>query len=247
MNVLRNRNNIIAIIIFIMFVTTAFAGHHIGAANNEQTLEKLARGMENEGVIIKEWSLYTKKSVDLESMEKVKQMTEQFRDYTWAYEEKGDIYKAIGTKVNKEKKVTEKLQILSTLKNHHSGSYILYELKGKTGQTSWNEMNRYFKKQAFHIFQEELTIFSCITGEIGDMMEGVLLTKSNDLLKQFNALPIEQLNEEKFVSISAKTEEWNESIPTNKGSMNVQIALRSAGLGDFTTVVVGTPIITSEY
>lgn len=239
-----NRNYTITFIIFIMLVGVAFMGNHIGAASPEPTLEKLARGMEEQGITIKEWSLYAKKTVDPEQVEKI---TEQFKGYNWTYEQKEDIYKAIGMKENKKKKAIEKLQIISTLKKHHSESYILYELQGKSQHTNWNEMSQFFKEQVFEMFQENVTVFSCVTGEIGDMMEEVLLTKSHDLLKQFNAIPIEQLNEEKFVSVSAKTEEWDESIPTSKGSMNVQIALRSAGLGDFTTVVVGTPIITSEY
>lgn len=58
---------------------------------------------------------------------------------------------------------------------------------------------------------------------------------------------MESLNEQRFVSISGFTNDWDHSIKTKNGKMNIQISLRSAGMGERTTVTVGTPIITTEY
>ncbi|MFC0272491.1 YwmB family TATA-box binding protein [Metabacillus herbersteinensis] len=244
---MKKRNNTLVILIFTVFVLMTLFTNHSGAANNEATISTILTGMQNQNISVDEWSLYTKKTVDLNSIQEVKQLTEQYRQYKWRYEETDDVYKAIGIFKNEEKNVTEKLQLLSTLTNHHSQSYILYELKATGSRGNEKELHDYFKSQSFDIFHENTTIFTCVKGHLDDMMKDVLHGKSEDLLKEFNAVPIEQMKEQYFVSVSAKTSVWDESIPTVKGNMNIQIALRSAGLGDKTTVVVGTPIITSEY
>lgn len=53
--------------------------------------------------------------------------------------------------------------------------------------------------------------------------------------------------EPNFVSVSAFTNEWKESIKTEKHQMNLQVSLRNAGMGEKLTVTVGTPIVTTEY
>lgn len=60
-------------------------------------------------------------------------------------------------------------------------------------------------------------------GQPDDKMKGVLYVKSNDLLLEFNAVPIEQMKEQYFVSVSAKTSVWDDSIPTVNGNMNIHI------------------------
>ena len=64
-------------------------------------------------------------------------------------------------------------------------------------------------------------------------------------MEDLSAKPIESLEEIAFVSVSAYTEEWKDALAVNREKMNVQVALRNTD--NKTTVVVGTPIITSEY
>ncbi|HWO98815.1 MAG TPA: YwmB family TATA-box binding protein, partial [Bacillus sp. (in: firmicutes)] len=71
--------------------------------------------------------------------------------------------------------------------------------------------------------------------------------KVRQLLNEFRAEPRESLVEESFVSMSAYTEMWEEALPTEQHRMNLQIGMRKMGMGGETTLVVGTPIITSEY
>jgi hypothetical protein len=78
-------------------------------------------------------------------------------------------------------------------------------------------------------------------------MESVLSVEIQDLLRAFNAKPVESLVEESFISVSAYTGLWKEALQTKKQEMNLQIALRKTRMGGQTTIVVGTPIITSEY
>lgn len=241
------RKKEIAIIAFTMFIVFTLVANHIGAEGNDSKISRIAEGMKKQDVQIDEWSLYSKKNVDNKTISEVKLLTDQHRQYNWTYEQDNDMFKAIGVFVNKEKKVIEKLQILTTLTNNYSQSYILYEVKGEGIQSNWNKVNEYFNKKAFGIFGENVTTFACINGTLDDKMNVGLYQKLNELLNEFEANPVEQLREQNFLSVSAQTSVWEDFIPTNNGEMNIQIALRNDGMGDNTTVVIGTPIITSEY
>jgi TATA-box binding len=241
------RKKQIAILAFTMFILFTLVANHIGAVEKESNISRIAEGMEKQGVQIDDWSLYAKKNVDQKTIGEVKQMVGQYRQYNWTFEKDDDVFKAIGVYDNKEKRLTEKLQILTTLTNDYSQSYILYEVKGESAQTSWENVDEYFNKQSFDIFQENVTTFACAGGLIDDNINLSLVQKSKQLLKEFKADPIEKLEEQDFLSISAKTPLWEDFIPTNNEEMNIQIAIRTDGMGDKTTVVIGTPIITSEY
>ena len=56
--------------------------------------------------------------------------------------------------------------------------------------------------------------------------------KANELVHEFDAKSVEDLIEPNFVSISAYTNEWKESIKTEKHRMNLQVSLRNAGMGE---------------
>lgn len=234
-------------VVLTMFILFTLVANHIGAEGNDSKISQIATGMENQKIHIDEWSLYSKKNVEKKTINEVKLLAKQYRHYNWKFVQDNKVYKAIGIFKNEKRNITEKLQILTTLTNDNSKSYILYEVKGMGMQKNWNKMNDYFKQQAFDIFHGDSTTFACVKGSIGDMMNISLYEKSNHLLKEFEASQIEQLREKNFLSISAKTTEWEDFIPTTNNEMNIQIALRTDGLGDKTTVVVGTPIITSEY
>lgn len=235
------------VIAILLFMGWNMVASHIDAQGNSSKLGYMADAMESHDISINDWSLYSKKTIDKKTIEEVKHFTKQNRQYTWTFHNEDEVYKAIGVYHNKDKDLTEKLQFITTLTNDHTQSYILYEVKGKNAQNDWNNMTDYFNKQAFDIFGEKTTNFACLTGSIDDMMKGVLNQKSSELLKYFHAETIEELQEDKFVSISAKTPLWEDFIPTTDDNMNMQISLRSDGLGAKTTVVIGTPIITSEY
>ncbi|EEK97621.1 hypothetical protein bcere0013_51120 [Bacillus cereus BDRD-ST26] len=64
-------------------------------------------------------------------------------------------------------------------------------------------------------------------------------------MKDLSARAIEQIEERAFASVSAYNKKWDDALSTNREKINVQIAIRSTDNKD--TIVVGTPIITSEY
>jgi hypothetical protein len=241
------RKKEIAILAFTMFIIITLVSNHIGATGIDSNISRLADGMKQQGIQIDEWSLYAKKNVDRKSINEVKQMAGQYRGFKWTFEEDGEVFKAIGYFENKKEKITEKLQILTTLTNDYSQSYILYSVKGVGEHSSWKRADEYFGKRSFDIFQENVISFACMSGVIDDKINLSLVQKSKQLLKEFQASPVENLQEQDFLSVSAKTPLWEDFIPTNNNEMNIQIALRTDGMGDKTTVVIGTPIITSEY
>ncbi len=78
-------------------------------------------------------------------------------------------------------------------------------------------------------------------------MEGGLFDQASQLLRDFQATPVEWLREESLVSLSAYTGQWKNVLPAaNHQPINLQLALRER-LGGKTRVVAGTPIITIEY
>ena len=237
----------IAIVVLTIFILCSVIATHIGAEGNESKIALIAEGMEKQNVQIDEWSLYSKKNVEKKSVSEVKQMTDHYRQYNWTYEKDKQVFKAMGVFKNKEKNVTENLQILTTLTNDYTQSYILYEVVGNGPQTNWNNVTDYFSKQAFDIFQENATIYACVFGTVDDMMKNSLIEMSKNVVTEFKAKPSEQLLEQDFLSVSARTPMWEDAIPIANGEMNIQIAMRTDGMGDKTTVVIGTPIITSEY
>lgn len=241
----------LAIIIFLFFLTGSIVAQAIDVEKEEAEIKTIVEGMEAQGIDVKKWSLFSKGMIsnnDRSFEELTKLLQTQFRHYKWSDERAdGKLHKTTGIFFNKKIKAVEKLQILSTDTNGQKQSYILYELSGEGSGKNWAKIHEYAQAQSFDIFHENPTIFTCVNGQLDDKMSSVLHLKVNDLLEQFNAVPVEQLKEEQFISVSARTSDWNHEIPTDKGSMNIQIALRGAGLGGNTSVTVGTPIITSEY
>ena len=69
----------------------------------------------------------------------------------------------------------------------------------------------------------------------------------NPLLQAFQAQEIESLKEDSFISTTAYSPLFGETIQTMTDEMNLQLGVRKQGLGGKTTIVVGTPIITVEY
>jgi hypothetical protein len=100
------------------------------------------------------------------------------------------------------------------------------------------------KNRLSNIFRGNPTIFSGMKGSISDKMDKAVPTIASDLMEIFDAKEIEALKEDNFMSVSANSPMFSDSIGRD---MNLQIGIRSEGLGGKTTIVVGTPIITIEY
>ncbi|MRX74135.1 hypothetical protein GJU40_18600 [Bacillus lacus] len=246
---MKEKLNVIIAVILILSLTIVL--NSIGAAKLETPLERMASAADKHSISIREWSLYAKKNIALKGEkpdEFVKRFTAEHRQYQWDFQEDNNVLKATGTlRIDSLNVSTQLVVTATTLKNNQSQSYLLYEMKGNGLHTDWEKTTDVFTKKSFDIFHEKVTIFSCIIGNIDDMMKGVLQETLSTLLMEFNAVPVEQLKEQNFVSVSGYTKEWAQLIPAKKGSMNIQIAVRSGEVGKQPTVVIGTPIITTEY
>jgi hypothetical protein len=220
--------------------------------NNKNELMTIASVMEDEQVSIQEWAVHSREHlVSFTNKKDVQQyqtkLMKDFPNWDWTIHHDNGKWEAIATQTSNE--INETIQIMATLTNEQFHSYLIYEVKG----TKWNEQTNAFFQNKWNtrlsaIFRGNPTSFSCMKADISDKIDTSLSEKDiNHWLQVFKAKEIESLHESAFVSISASSPLFAETIQTKDEQMNLQLAIRSNGLGAQTTLVVGTPIITIEY
>ncbi|QFT90913.1 hypothetical protein FIU87_19895 [Bacillus sp. THAF10] len=208
---------------------------------------------QKEKISVQEWKLYGRINVykirDLDAFQKeVNHLKQKMGHLNWTVMEEDNQWKAVGTFYNDLLKQEETLQLITTHTKSSPSSYLLYEVTGYDWEdASATGMIKDFYLNLTKISQEDFEIFSCVIGEVNDKIEDGLQNTTNILLDSFSAEKVEEIREDTFVSVSAYTELWNNVLPAQHGKMNLQIGLRTQGMGDKTTVIVGTPIITVEY
>jgi hypothetical protein len=217
----------------------------VSAGERDSDLKKIVTVLKNENILLTEWSFYAREHwVNLKSADEVKEyarmLKQKYPNWEWSESNTSQEWE-VSAKSPTSNHHQELLQIMAT----HKDAYIVYRVSGK----KWNHESESFfssdqyKNRLNDIFHGMPTIFSCIKGEFGDKMYTSLPKTMNHLLKIFNAKEIEALKEEKFMSVTAESPMFADSIKNR----NLQIGVRAEGLGAKTTVVVGTPIITIEY
>lgn len=226
---------VIGIISFIVFQV----GNRTIIADSDQDLLTLVSVLEDEHILINEWSLYSREMVEnAEPHQVIADLKDQFSEWSWS--ESNETTTATSTSPN----FHEQIKIVT----NQSHTYVMYEVKGQ----DWNEKSEAFvtkewQEQLLTIFDGQASTFSCIKGEFGDKMDEALPVSMNGLLEAFDAEQIEALEEENFLSTSAYSSLFSGSISEDH-DMNLQLGLRKPdGMGGNTTLVVGTPIITIEY
>lgn len=88
--------------------------------------------------------------------------------------------------------------------------------------------------------------YTCINGHLGDKMNVAVKEKVSSFLHTLHATPVEEMNEETFISTSAYIEYWKAFILVRERKMNVQLSMKLQK-NDQIHVTIGTPIITTEY
>lgn len=232
---------------FIMFQIGSQAAAAAGEGN--QDITKLVTVFKGKHILINEWSSYAREPlVNLKSAGEVKEyarkLQKKFPDWKWSETNTSQEWEvtAISPTSNYHK---EMLQIMATHTKQAVGAYLVYSASG----TRWNNQTEsfftsgQFKNRLNDIFQESPEIFSCIEGSFSGKINESLSETVNNLLTIFKAKEIEALKEEKFMSVTAQSPFFADSIDHR----NLQIGVRSEGLGGETNIVVGTPIITIEY
>jgi hypothetical protein len=247
---MKNKTMYIVLFLMVGFIIFQIGNRTVVSAGERDTdLKKLVTALKNENILLTEWSFYAREHlVNLKSADEVKEYAQKLKQRypNWEWSESNTSQKwEVSAKSPTSKHHQELLQIMATHTNKPVDAYIVYRVSGD----KWNEASESFftsdqyKNRLNDIFHGIPTIFSCIKGEFGDKMYTSLPKAMNHLLKIFNAKEIEALKEDNFMSVTAESPSFADSIKNR----NLQIGVRSEGLGAKTTVVVGTPIITIEY
>ncbi|MBP2242983.1 hypothetical protein J2Z40_003565 [Cytobacillus eiseniae] len=222
-------------------------GNQVIEADGELDLLKIAAILQNENIMINEWSLHAREKMEsLRNQKEISEYTEelkaQFSDWEWS----GNPFESVA--VLELADVTETIKILSTPINGQFETYVIYEAIGQ----DWNQqieqtIGQKTADRISDIFRGNPTTFSCIKGGFNDRMNRSLSTEIQHLLTVFQAKEIESLNEDDFISSSAYSTMFSDAVDIGEQDMNLQLGIRNQGLGGETTLVVGTPIITIEY
>ncbi len=219
-------------------------------AKNETDLLKIVALLQNEKINITEWSLYARERVGhFENLDEVKKyghaLKKKFPHWQWETETVAGRWELKG--IHPKDGFEEVIKVLANLEGAPH-AYVVYELRG---QAFTEESERFIKEQwnavAFDIFRGNASIFSCVKGEWNDNIETTLPKSAERLLALLQAEKKESIEEKHFISTSAYSPIFADSIHHGEQEINVQIGIRSGGLGAKTTLVVGTPIITIEY
>ena len=242
----------------LIFIIVGFLAFQIGnsttvaAGEQELGLFKLISVFQDKNILLDNWSLYAREHLvnvsDQEVEEYAKQLEKKFPDWEWS-EKKTSLTWEVTAMSPTSDHHNEMLQIMATHANQPIDAYIVYRVSG----TKWNRQAASFltsdqyKNRLSGIFRGEPTIFSCVEGEFSDNMNTALPKTVNNFMTTLKAKQIESLKEENFMSVTAHSPLFAQSIVNKKNNMNLQIGVRSEGLGSKTTIVIGTPIITIEY
>jgi len=239
---------IILVIVTLSAVGMVLFNMESAKGKGELDLFKMASVLEGENIIINKWSLHARQALEnVHVQEKMNELSEVYPDLVWDITKDNEKWeaKAIMAAGNG---LNETLQILSAGEGDHMQSYLIYEVTGEGWQRETREfLQRAVVEKISSIFQGKANIFSCIYSEFGDKMNKSLPSRVDNLLQAFDAKVIETLEENSFVSTTAYSKMFSETIKGQTEEMNLQLGVRNQGLGGNTTLVVGTPIITVEY
>lgn len=237
----------LAIIIWMMIMvqTQLFASAEVNSTTPLQPLQDISDFLKQHEVPIQSWEVIMKNQIHHEEVPSyIEELQAQFPQFKLSVTD-GKKSKKYILNPQKDSEVHEQFIVIAS-KEARPYAELIYKASGE----DWNPNIRGdFSPRLLTIkaerFAENTTIFTCLTSQSSDNINGVLL-----LEKFRSSLQIEKLqtlNENEFISNTGYTSQWNQALPyMDKGNMNVQYALRQ-DMGGKTTLTFGTPIITSEY
>ncbi|HDX9613274.1 TPA: YwmB family TATA-box binding protein [Bacillus toyonensis] len=230
-----------AILIVALSVVLFLVGYReMKPISDEQKMENMIKALEKNDAKVEKWSWLARETKTISNIHTFQKLLNDVKEKAniqkWELEQSPDGYKA--TSYKKFASYEERVVVTWSKENTKENTFIIFEVSG----AKWDP--RYVQKMN-KIFNEKPIIYTCVQGVLNDKIEGVLQNKTNQFLKDLSARAIEQVEERAFVSVSAYNKKWDDALSTNREKINVQIAIRSTNNKD--TIVVGTPIITSEY
>ncbi|WP_423742983.1 YwmB family TATA-box binding protein [Bacillus cereus] len=230
-----------AILIVALSVVLFLVGYReMKPISDEQKMESMIKALEKHDAKVEKWSWLARETKTISNIHTFQKLLNDVKEKAniqkWEVEQSPDGYKA--TSYKKFSSYEERVVVTWSKENTKENTFIIFEVSG----AKWDP--KYVQKMN-KIFSEKPIIYTCVQGVLNDKIEGVLQNKTNQVLKDLSARAIEQVEERAFVSVSAYNKKWDDALSTNREKINVQIAIRSTDNKD--TIVVGTPIITSEY
>ncbi|WP_442868540.1 YwmB family TATA-box binding protein [Bacillus cereus group sp. Bc256] len=230
-----------AILVVALSVVLFLVGYReMKPMSDEQKMESMIAAVEKNDAKVEKWSWLARETKTISNIHTFQKLLNDVKDKAniqkWELEQSPDGYKA--TSYKKFSSYEERVVVTWSKENTKENTFIIFEVSG----AKWDP--KYIQKTN-KIFSEKPIIYTCVQGVLNDKIEGVLQNKTNQVLKDLSARAIEQIEERAFVSVSAYNKKWDDALSTNREKINVQIAIRSTNNKD--TIVVGTPIITSEY
>ncbi|MCU5381152.1 YwmB family TATA-box binding protein [Bacillus cereus] len=230
-----------AILIVALSVVLFLVGYReMKPISDEQKMESMIASLEKNDAKVEKWSWLARETKTISNIHTFQKLLNDVKEEAniqkWELEQSPDGYKA--TSYKKFSSYEERVVVTWSKENTKENTFIIFEVSG----AKWDP--KYIQKTN-KIFSEKPIIYTCVQGVLNDKIEGVLQNKTNQVLKDLSARAIEQIEERAFVSVSAYNKKWDDALSTNREKINVQIAIRSTDNKD--TIVVGTPIITSEY
>lgn len=230
-----------AILIVALSVVLFLVGYReMKPISDEQKMESMIASLEKNDAKVEKWSWLARETKTISNIHTFQKLLNDVKEKAniqkWELEQSPDGYKA--TSYKKFSSYEERVVVTWSKENTKENTFIIFEVSG----AKWAP--KYIQKTN-KIFSEKPIIYTCVQGVLNDKIEGVLQNKTNKVLKDLSARAIEQIEERAFVSVSAYNKKWDDALSTNREKINVQIAIRSTDNKD--TIVVGTPIITSEY
>lgn len=243
-------------IIFILYFGLSTRGE---ATEDEPLAElsEIAKAMDKQDIEMTNWTIYTREHLNSwESLaaakEKLALIQSKTTDFKWDPEftdNHNGQKKTIAKKNLLGLGITETLTYITFPYNDKFQSYLIYEVQGREFSKDMDQsLSPIILSRLEDLFLTNTKIFTCTTGNGSGKLNFDLEQRADGLLAQFSAQKIEFLKEETFISVSAYTNIWNNTIITNNEKMNLQVGIRTnQQLGGQTTYTIGTPIITIEY
>ncbi|RWR13483.1 YwmB family TATA-box binding protein [Siminovitchia fortis] len=232
---------------FLTCLIAVFIGNNTSVAGkSEPDIEKLAQAVQKQHGTVIEWSLHTRELAQQPSQDwSVTRLKKTFPEWNWSLSHTDGNETVAGVK--RHGNIEEIIKAVTADNTDNSVSYVAYEIKG----SKWNKGMLKRAEKLFHsrtelIFKRKPVVFSCIKGIFNDH-EGLEQSLVNGLLTSLQAKEKEALREEDFLSISAYSSLFSQSLSLPGEEMNLQIGLRKNDAGHGTYFTVGTPILTNEY
>lgn len=212
-------------------------------ADKQTEIELIVNHLSNESIIVEQWTMYASENIETNTgLERFSSMVTN----EWELHEEVTSTGISKKAVKKGLLYTETVLLVTPFSNELS--YFCYEISGsKTEEDYFSFSNLEQKIKSY--FSSKTRLFSNVKGHYTNEDHTSLENKVTSILDAFQAVQVEGLLEEDFVSISAFSSNWKDGIYSNNKKINLQVGLRleQTSTKCVTNVIVGTPIITIEY